>query len=371
MMDSSVTIYKKAGYVSYGTSDADKITVRNSLTSIKTNRAKDTQVTESTIIMEYEKLPLAAFKGGNTGIIDNYAHIEIYFDDAIQYSGVIKKYNYNEGDKTITLTCHDMFYRLLNATNEDIVYGATTAVNVIADLVGRAGLSFYQAGGDNYSISNLKIAEGTVYADVIQNFLETMHAAIRCSKGGTIILEDQYPAYIEGGGDRNHFDWVYKDNSNNSSDDAGRDASLMKNILKVTCDVKNGDKTQTVFDKFEDPSMTEYLNGEKWYDIIDNPLANTQEKRKAVAGWQFLEHWRKSTPLTILPTKGNKNIDLGHVVKLIRDNTDPGYYLVVGIDTEVTADGYQDTLQLEGMRDKNTIYLIPKLLASGVMKEAS
>lgn len=371
MMGYSVTVYKKMGYISYGTEDADKITIKNSLVSIRTNRARDTQVTEATIIAEYEKLPLAAFQGGNSGVIDNYAHIEVYFDDVIQFSGVIKKYEYNEENKTITLSCHDMFYRLLNALDEDVDYGSTTAVNVIADLVGRAGLNFYQVGGTNYNISNLKIKEGTVYGDIIQSFLETMHASIRCNKSGTIILEDQYPSYIESGGDANYFDWTYKDTTNNSSDTAGRDASLMKNILKITCDVKVGDKTQIVYDKFENSSMTEYLNGEKWYDTLDNPLANTQEKRKAVAGWKYLEYWRKSTPLTILPTAGNKNIDLGHVVKLLRDNTNPGYYLVVGIDTEVTSDGYTDILQLEGMRDKTTIYEIPKLIASGVMKEDS
>ncbi|MEY7998601.1 hypothetical protein AB8U03_00045 [Clostridium sp. Mt-5] len=370
-MGYSITIYKKMGYVSYGTEDADKITIINSLIDVKINRARDTQVTEATVIMEYEKLPLAAFQGGNSGIIDNYAHIEIYFDNVIQLSGVIKKYEYNEENKTITLNCHDMFYRLLNATDEDINYGVTTAVNVIADLVNRAGLNFYQEGGTNYSISSLKITEGTVYGDVIQSFLETMHAIIRCNKAGTIVLEDQYPPYIESGGDANHFDWVYKDSTNNSSDNAGRDATLMKNILKITCSVKIKNEDYIAFDKFEDPSMTSYLNGERWYEIIDNSLANTQEKRKAVAGWKYLEYWRKSTPLTVLPTLGNKNIDLGQVVKLLRDNTNPGYYLVVGIDTEVTGDGYTDTLQLEGMRDKTTIYEIPKLIASGVMKEAS
>ncbi|MBV4432426.1 hypothetical protein KM803_14015 [Clostridium tyrobutyricum] len=372
MMDFRVEIYKKKGYISYGTTDADKIILRNSLVSIRINRAKDTQVSEATIIAEYEKLPIAAFQGGNSGIIDNFARIEIWFDVVCQFSGIIKKYEYNEQDKTITLTCHDMFYRLLNVCDGQIKYGATTAADVISDLVRRVGLSFYRSGGTNYSISNLTIADGTVFMDVIQNFIETMHASVRCGKNGTIYLEEQYPPYIEGGGDANHFDWVYRDSVNNSSDTAGRDASLMKNILKITCSVKIKNQDYIAFDKFEDTSMTEYLNDEKWYDIIDNPLANTQEKRKAVAGWQFLDYWRNSTPLTILPTLGNKDIDIGQVVKLLRDNTVPGYYLVVGIDTEVDADnGYTNTLQLQGMKDKNKIYTLPKLLDSGLIKEAS
>ncbi|WP_123053155.1 hypothetical protein [Clostridium sp. JN-1] len=371
-MQYRVEIYKKIGSMGYSNEDGDKVILQNSNTSIRINRARDTPNSEATIIAQFEHLPLAEYKGGSKGIIDNFARVEIYFDENIEFSGIIKKYEYDEVEKVITLTCHDMIYRLLNLTFENIDYVNTTAVNVIRDLVIRAGLSFYRSGGTDYSIPKLHIEEGTAYMDVIQSLLETMHANIRCSKSGTIFLEEQYPDYVESGGDINHFDWTYVDSKNVATDNAGRDASEMKNILKIMCQIQDGDKTQTVFDKFEDPSMTEYLNGEKWYEIVDNALANTQEKRKAVAGWQYLEYWRKSTPLTILPTKGNKDIELGQVVKLIRDNTDPGYYLVVGIDTEVTADnGYTDTLQLQGMRDKRTIYEIPKLLASGVMKEAS
>ncbi len=141
-MDFRVEIYKKKGYISYGTADADKIILRNSLVSIRINRAKDTQVSEATIIAEYEKLPIAAFQGGNSGIIDNFARIEIWFDVVCQFSGIIKKYEYNEQDKTITLTCHDMFYRLLNVCDGQIKYGATTAADVISDLVRRVGLRF-------------------------------------------------------------------------------------------------------------------------------------------------------------------------------------------------------------------------------------
>jgi hypothetical protein len=370
IMICSVKVYKKMGYVNYGKAETDFITIKNSLVEVRISRARDTQTAEATVIMEYENLPLAAFQGGTSGIIDNFARIEIWFDDTIEFTGVIKKYKYNEDDKTITLTCHDMFYRLLNACDGDIKYGATTAVNVISDLVHRAGLTFTKVGGTDYNISNLKIEDGTVFMDVIQNFIETMHAVVRCSKSGIIYLEDQYPAYIEGGGDNNHFDWTYRDRENVSEDNAGRDATLMKNILKITCPVKINNKEYIAFDKFEDTDMTTYLNDEKWYDIIDNPLANTQAKRKAVAGWQFLECWRNSTSLTIMNTNGNKSIDIGQVVKLIRGTAVPGYYLVVGVDTEVSADnGYIDTLQLQGMKDKNKVYTLPKLLDSGLIKE--
>lgn len=367
-MDHRVEIYKKSGYVNYGEDDASKIILREDvLVSININKATDTQVSEATIIAQYEGLPLAAYQGGSTGIIDNYARIEIWFDDVCQFSGIIKKYEKSEKDKTITLTCHDMFYRLLNCTDVDINYGDTTAANVIAALVSRVGLSFYRSGGTDYSISALKIAEGTVYMDVIQNILETMHASIRCNKQGTILLEDQYPPYIEGGGDKNHFNWTYSDDTDNASDNASRDASLMKNILKITCTVNN----VTYFDKFEDPSMTSYLNDERWYDIIDNPLANSSQKRQAVAGWQFLEYWRQSTPIAIETVQGNKDIDINQVVKLIRNDENPGYYLVVGIDTEVVANKHTDTIQLQGMRDRNLIYQNAKLLSSGTIKEAS
>ncbi len=359
-MQFRVVVYKKKGYLTYGESEADKLVLLNSLISIKINKARDTSTSEATIVAEFEHLPMAAYQGGDSGIIDNYAFMEIYFDEDIQFTGIIKKYIYNENDKTITLTCHDMMYRLLNTTSEPLVFTNQTAVDIIIALANKVGLTVSFVGGENYTITELKIDEGTTVLDVIQNMLETMHAIIRCTKNGVVQIEEQYPNYTEGAGDANHFDWTYTSPTNTSTAEAGRDATEMKNILRVIC---NNNYT-----KFEEPSMTDYLNGEYWYNPdIENAVADTPTKRKAVAGYLYLDMWRNSTPLTILPVKGQKGHDMGQVVKLLRENTVPGYYLVVGIDTEVTAEGYMDTLQLQGMRDKYTIYNIPKVIAEGVI----
>lgn len=362
-MNCRVEIFKKSGYSSHSTKDEDTIKLKNSLTSIKINKSRSTLTSEANISVQFQGLPLAEYQGGNVGVVDNFALMKVYVDEEIEFTGVIKKYYYNEEDKIMNLNCHDMSYRLLNATDETIEFTNITAVGVIENLVYRVELPFIYTGGIDYSISNLKVEEGTVYLDVIQSLLETMQANIRATKSGEILLEEQYPDYTEGAGDANHFDWTYEDRENTASTNAGRDASLMRNVIKIKCG-KN-------YDKFEEPSMTLYLNGEKWYDTIENQLANTQTKRKSVAGYKFLDMWRNSTPLTTLPALGNKYIDLSQIVKLVRDDTPPGYYLVVGVDTEINADNYQDTLQLQGMRDKRTIYQIPILLSSGVDKEVS
>ncbi|WPC42967.1 hypothetical protein [Clostridium sp. JS66] len=363
-MEYKVKIYKKNGYRAFSDKDEDILILKNSPIDIKINKTKTTATGQAQIVAQFEHLPMASFQGGNNGIIDNFAKLEIYFNNKIQFTGVIKKYEYNELEKTVNLTCNDMIYRLLNVTDTVIVYENTTAIAIIEDIVHRAGLNFYRSGGNDYPVNKLNISIGTTYLDVIQSFLETIHGSIRATKNGEILLEEQYPDYTEGAGDVNHFDWTYTSDTNNSSSVAGRDATLMKNLLKINCDNN--------YDIYEDPSMTSYLNNEKWLDFIENTLANTQEKRKAVAGYKFLEMWRNSTPLTIIPKKGNEDVDIGQVVKLIRnENTPPGYYLVVGIDTEVSADGYMDTLQLQGMRDKRTIYKIPVLLSSGIDKEVN
>lgn len=362
-MNCRVEIFKKSGYSSHSTKDEDSVKLKNSLTSVRINKSRSTLTSEANISVQFQGLPLAEYQGGNEGIVDNFALIKVYVDEQVEFTGVIKSYNYDEESKIMELNCHDMSYRLLNATDEVIEFTNTTAVGVIQSLVTKVDLAFIRKGGTDYSISKLKIEEGTVYLDVIQSLLETMKASLRATKNGEILLEEQYPDYTEGAGDVNHFDWTYSDYKNTSSTNAGRDASLMRNILKIKCD-KN-------YDKFEDPSMTSYLNGEKWYDTVENSLANTQVKRRAVAGYKFLDMWRNSTPLTTLPALGNKNIDLSQVVKLLREDTLPGYYLVVGVDTDISADNYQDSLQLQGMRDKRTIYEIPVLLSSGVEKEDS
>lgn len=361
-MEFKVIVYKKKGYLAYGTEDIDKLILHDSLVSINISRNRDTPTSEATIVAQFEHLPMAEYQGGNTGIIDNFARMEIYFEQQVQFTGIIKKYNYDENERTITLTCHDMIYRLLNASTEPIAYTNITASGVIADLVSRAGLEFNIVGGTDYPIPELKIDEGTVFLDIIQNILETMHGIIKCRKDGVIELDEQYPDYVEGGGDVNHFDWTYKSNTNVSTATAGRDASQMHNILRITC--------ENHYTKFEDKSMTSYLNGEYWYTPdIENAVANTQQKRKAVAGFRYLEMWRNSTPLTILPVSGQREHDMGQVVKLIRDGIPPGYYLVVGITTDLTADGFMDTLQLQGMRDKRTIYQIPTFIKEGIIDQ--
>lgn len=357
-MNYKIKIYKKSGYTSHSDKDEDILTIKNVTASIRMNKSIDTCTSEATIVMPYEKLPLAEYQGGNKGIIDNYAKIEIYIDDKVQFTGVIKKYDYDEENKTISLLCHDMYYKLLNLTDKPLEYTNALATEIIKDLATKAGCSFSRLGGIDYTVEHIKIDADTMYSDIIQEYCETIHARVRAAKDGTILLEEQYPNYIEGGGDLNHFDWHYQDFKNISTGQASRDATEMKSVLKIICNNR--------YSTYEEPQVTSYLNGEKVRDVVENAVADLEYKRRSVAGYTFLTKWRHSTKLTIGITNGNPDLDLGQVIKTELNNR-IGYYLAIGITTEIDPDAYIDTIQLEGLRDKTTAYDLPELIEQGVV----
>ncbi|EKS4343210.1 hypothetical protein [Clostridium sporogenes] len=361
MAKCKVEFYKKNGYQAFENGDANKITLEHCLVSVKINRNLTTPTAEATITAQYENLPTAIFAGGTQGIIDNFAQVKIYIEDVLQFTGVIKKYDYNTLDKTIEMTCHDMYYRMLNLCDKELKFYNKTAADIISTVVSDAKCSFQRSGGNNYTVSKLECEIGTMYNDIIGNLVETMYARIRANKNGAIILEEQYPAYNESNHEANHHDYVLSVDTNLSSETASRDSSLMRNILKICCNDK--------YSIFESKAMTSYLNGERWVDIIDNPLASTPLLKQKVAGYKFLDMWRESTSLNVVPVAGIPNIDLGQVVKLVNNQRGNGWYLIVGISTEINADTYLDTLQLQGMRDKTKVYDQCIQIGSGRLKQ--
>lgn len=355
-----VEFYKKNGYRAFEEGDANKVILEHSLISVKINRSLDTPTAEATITAQYENLPTAIFAGGTQGIIDNFAQVKIYIDDVIQFTGVMKNYDYNTLDKTIEMTCHDMYYRMLNLCDKEVKFYNKTAADIISTVVSDAKCNFYRSGGTNYTVSKLECEIGTMYNDIITNLVETMYARVRARKDGTIVLEEQYPLYDESNHELYPYDYTIT-TSDLSSETASRNANLLRNILKICCNDE--------YSIFESKTMTSYLNGEKWVDIIDNPLATTQELKQKAAGHKFLDMWRGSTALNILPVKGTPNIDLGQVIKIVSNDRGNGWYLIIGINTEVSANTYTDTLQLQGMRDKRKVYDQCNLIGSGKLKQ--
>ncbi|WP_243129277.1 XkdQ/YqbQ family protein [Hathewaya massiliensis] len=352
-----VEIYKKNGYRGFKEEDSDKLILEESLLNIRLSRSEGTPTGEAIVVAQYENLDTPLFGGGDKGIIDNFAQIKVYVNKKIQFTGVIKKYTYDTDQKTMELTCHDMYYRMLNSTDKELKFYNKTAVEIITTVAQEAGLNIVRTGGNDYVVPKLEVDIGTMFHDIIEAIVETMHAKIRATKDGTILLEDQYPAYDEVNHENNKYDFDLNTEYNIADDKAGRDASLMRNILKIVCNDK--------YTLFEDTSMTKYLNGERWVDTIENPLATTEALRKAVAGHKYLDMWRKSTGISIVPVAGTSEMDIGKIARVRSKGTYSGYYLIVGVDTEITADGYTDSLQLQGMRDKTTIYNIPTKIGSG------
>lgn len=358
-----VEVYKKNGYKGFKEDDSNKITMEESLISIRMNRTESTPTAEATVVAQYENLPTAIFAGGDKGIVDNFAQIKIYVNKNIQFTGIIKNYTYNTDEKTIELSCHDMYYRMLNTTDKKLKWSNTKASQIISSVVSEAGLNLTITGGKDYIVPKLEIDIGTMYHDIISALVETMQARIRATKDGTILLSDQYPEYDEVHHENNKYDFTLDTEYNIASDNAGRDANLMRNILKIVCNDR--------YTMYEDTNMTKYLNGERWVDSIENPLATTELLRKAVAGYKFLDMWRNSTGISVVPTCGDDEMDLGKVARVKSKGTYSGYYLVVGVTTEISANGYDDSLQLQGMRNKHTIYNIPTKIGEGIVENDS
>ncbi|MGU9539653.1 hypothetical protein ACQX0N_11880 [Clostridium tepidum] len=361
MAKCKVVISKKNGYRAFEEGDASKITLEHSLVSVKINRTLTTPVAEAIVVAQYENLPTAIFMGGTQGIVDNFARIEIYIEGILQFTGVIKNYDYNTEQRTIELKCHDMYYRMLNMCSTPLKFNNMLATSIISNVVTNAKCNFHRSGGVDYTVPKLECDIGTMYHDIISNLVATMYARIRATKNGTIVLEDQYPTYTEGAWDENHFDYTVSSDTNLAQETASRDANLLRNILRI----ENNEE----YTLFENESMTTYLNGEKWLDIIENPLATTEKLRQKVAGHRYLDMWRNSTSLAILPVAGIPTIDLGQVIRLISKSRGKGYYLVIGINTEISADKYTDNLQLQGMRDKRKVYNMAKIIGRGKVKQ--
>lgn len=350
MTNCKIIVYKKKGKGAFFNQEKDcSLVLKECLTEINLNKKEDTSTAEATIKFQYENIPIANFAGGAKGIIDNFAKIQVLINDKIQFTGVIKRYVKNTETKIMTLYCHDLYYRMNNKCNKKLIWNQVYASNIIKDVCEKhAGLELKILGGEDYIVNKLECDVGTRYHDIIANLIQTMHCRIRCSKNGIILLEYQYPPYDEKYHEKNHYDFYYKTDINVSEDStSSRDATCMYNLLKIIC----GNKWVL----YEDEVMTTYLNGEYWLTEIENPLATTEALKFRVAGQKFLDFWRESTAINILPCTGNDEIDIGKVVKLMSQGYS-GYYLIIGIDTVVDSSGYRDTLQLRGMRDAHKIY---------------
>lgn len=353
-----VIIYKKKGAQAH----SDKVVLKECITSISISKKEDTSTAEARVEIEYENVPKAIFAGGNHQIIDNFAKIEIYINKKIQFTGVIKCYTQDSESKIMSLTCHDMYYRLNNTLENEKKWYDVKATTIIQEICKMANLELHVLGGEDYLVKKLECSVGTTFHDIIYNLVETMYAKIRCGKDGIILLEYQYPPYIEEDHSLNRYDFEYISNRDLKKDNWGRDATRMKNIIQVKCNNK--------YTIYESPSMTKYLNGERWVEQCENPLATTEKLRQKVAGQKFLDMWRESTSINIEVVKGEIEQDLGKVIKLKSIYNYSGYYLVVGLDVSISSDGYFDTLQLRGMRDCRKVYTECKKIGQGFLKES-
>ncbi|MBU3208514.1 hypothetical protein KPL28_02555 [Clostridium algidicarnis] len=340
IVDYKVEVTKENGEV---------VELRKLILGIKIDRRLDMQTATANITLSNTIENLVAFHGEGA-IVDNYNKVRVYIKNKIQFTGKIQNYEVNEDDKIVEMHCNDSYSNLLKPVDDghpSITYENIRATEMAKNLCARAGINNIEIDIDNskdYVVKKLDIKYNTQFTDVIDEAMATLEARARAKKDGSIKIEKLYPPYYVGDVQNNrNYDWYYETFKRVSSASAKRTTETLYSRLLVRYDDSN-------YSVFEEPSMIKWARGEKRFKEIDSPLSDTKEKRLIVANRFFLDRWRENTNLNIIATKGNPDLDLGHVVRLQLDDI-LGHYMVTGIRAELNSDGnYIDQIALEGMR---------------------
>lgn len=76
-----------------------------------------------------------------------------------------------------------------------------------------------------------------------------------------------------------------------------------------------------------------------------------------MANRTFRNDTRDMTTLTTDAVKGNPDLDLGHALRINLNNR-VGHYMVTGISTAYSAEGYFDTIDIEGLLPTDFAYAV-------------
>lgn len=291
---------------------------------------------------------------GITGIISNGNKVEIYFivdgKEKIQFVGIIRNFELNDIEKTVSIECHDLACKILRPIDGAIpchCFDNLKATQLISQLAEKAGLEKTQFNilkERDYVVKDLKIQYDTQISDIIDETLATLEARARVLKDGTYKVEKLYPNYKSSDVQAKiNYDWIYEDFIRIGSLNRKRSSETLYNRVLVRF-------SDSIYDVFEDPDMLKYV-GYKTFKEVNNALADTQGKRRLVANRFFLDAWRRNSSIDIIATKGNPGLDLGQTVRLEMDGHSVGHYMVTGIRTDYEPGNYVDQIALDGMRE--------------------
>lgn len=295
--------------------------------------------------------------GDDIPIIDNFNRVKIYIDRKIQFYGVIYNYSIDDENAVVHVTCQDMFYhlnRLVDCRIPYLEYKDIYVFDMMKDLATKAGMTTIQTlceRGENYVVSDLKIKYDTQVSDVFSDATATSNTRIRCLKNGDLAIEDMYHTYEVSDVPNNiNYEWDYSYIKKINSSDARRGADMLYNRLLVRFDGKN-------YNVYDAPVLFNYMCAENRFKEVETALGDTQEKRYRMANRTFRNDTRDMTTLTTDAVKGNPDLDLGHALRINLNNR-VGHYMVTGISTAYSAEGYFDTIDIEGLLPTDFAYAV-------------
>ncbi|MBC2579999.1 hypothetical protein [Clostridium sp. DJ247] len=361
MIPCKVEIYKKIDENNIFTGyESTPYTFTRLIESVNIDRRLSSNVATANIDMFYSGFneDLVLYQYGGWGdkipILDNFNKIKIYIDNKVQFYGVIINYSIDDEKAVVHLSCQDMFYhlnRLVDCRVPYIEYSNILVYDLLTDLAAKAGIpttTVMTERGENYLVNNIKIKYDTQVSDVFADATATSNTRVRCLKTGELAIEDIYHTYEYSDVSSNiNYDFEYTYTKKIAFSEAKRGGDTLYNRLLVRFD----DKTYNVYDN---PTLFNYMCAENKFKEIQTTLGDTQEKRFRLANRAFRNDTRETTTLILNSVEGNPNLDLGQALRVNLDSR-IGHYMVVGISTSYSAEGYFDTIDIEGLLPTNYI----------------
>lgn len=353
-MDCKINVYKRAGDTSV---IQEPIEIRKTIMSINIDRRLN-NVGQADVVLDNTK-NLYEFKNDDSediAIIDNGNMIRIYINDKTQFTGIIRSYDYNEDNNTVSFTALDFSYRLTKnidpVSSAYLIYENMPISEVITELIHHARINDIIINDSilakDYTIQKMKVEYNTVYGDVLEKLLNPLYARYRCNKDGVIVIEDAYPPYNSGDSEGD-YTWKFDTSKNASSGDYKRDTTGLVNRLIV--------RAGNEYSIFECPYLKKYLNGEIFLNEIQEDLAYTNELRKNAASKYFREIMRKAKTFNTVPVSGNPDLEIGDVVRInYPNNKIEGSSLLTGYSTSISDEGYTNNIETDILVDDAFIF---------------
>ena len=267
-----------------------------------------------------------------------------YGDELVRiFTGQIQEVDIQEKFPTINISAKNELRKLLKPIDpiwsRSLKYENKRALEILLDLCQRAGIENVIVDIDeidnyDYAIEKAIFELGIFYKDAMDTILETMGHRIFADRLGNVRIQ-KLEAYTQK--DVEH--WIFDDYIDLSQGSYKFDSSIIRNRIIV--------QSKTTWKAYEDPFLINMANGEKLPMGVEVPWAETDEQKKRVADYYFIQMRRKLRRLTIA-TIGNPTMDTGDLARLkMLTSTANDKYMITGISSSFSDMGYFDVVDLE------------------------